>query len=96
MRRSSTTPFRSWIKALTGALTVLLVVVWEHVEAARLEKQLRGMRKERDQLIYEDARLQAQINQWMSPSNLDKIARTQLHMTPVDPRRVIGVEIGKK
>ena len=89
---SSSLAVRFWAKVLSAVVVILLVMVWEHVEAMRLERQIRPMRKEVDRLTYENARLQMQINQWMSPSHLEVVAKKQLSMGPIDPKHIIGIE----
>lgn len=83
---------RFWMKALTAMIVFLLLLVWEHVQASHMERQLKSMRKEADRLTYENARLQTQINQWVSPSHLDKVAKQELGMIPLDSEHVIGLQ----
>ncbi len=83
---------RFGLKLLGGVVAVLLAMVWEHVEALRLQRQIRSMHKEVDRLVYENSRVQTQINQWMSPSNLDQVAKKEFHMMPPDPQHLIGVQ----
>src|SRR4051812_36500147 len=51
-----------WTKALGVALSFMMFMVWQHVQARHMERQLNALRKEEDQLIYQNARLQSQIN----------------------------------
>ncbi len=92
-RGSSALAIRFWAKVIAGILFVLLVMVWEHVQAQRLGRQVIPMKQEADRLTYENARLQMQINQWVSPSHLDALAKKELKMGPLDNARVIGIEI---
>lgn len=89
--RSALTP-QYWMKVLVSAFAVLLLMVWEHVAVLGMTRQLKNLHKEEDQLIYENARLQTQINQWVSPSHLAKMAH-DLKMVPLDSQHVIGVEM---
>jgi cell division protein FtsL len=91
--RSSTENFYYGMKVMGVVLSFMMFMVWEHVEARHLERRLTAMRKEEDQLIYQNARLQSQINQWLSPSHLETLARKQLGMAPPDPGHRIGVEL---
>ncbi len=92
MARSPLSNLQGWAKIMAATITVLLLIVFEHVEALRLDKQLKIMRKEADRLTYENASMQRQIHQWVSPSHLETVARRDLHMGPVEPTRVVGVE----
>jgi cell division protein FtsL len=75
-----------------GFFVVFLFMVWEHVEAERCERQLKGMSQEADRLTYENGRMQAQVHQWISPSHLETLARKELKMAPVDAAHVIGMD----
>jgi cell division protein FtsL len=79
------------MKLGTAVFVVLMVTVWEHVTAVRLETELKSLRKEHDRLTYETGRMQAQINHWTAPSNLDAIARKDFKMIPLDSQHVIGI-----
>jgi cell division protein FtsL len=92
-QRSATESLRSWLKILGGTLVVLLFMVWQHVEARHLERSLKGMRKEEDELIYQNAHMQSQINQCISPSHLETVARKDLGMIPLDAAHRVGVEL---
>jgi cell division protein FtsL len=89
--KSSTDALYYWGKALGVALAVLMFIVWEHVQARHLKRQLDVMHKEEDQLVFQNAKMQSQINQWISPSYLETMARKQLQMMPVDAERRIGL-----
>jgi cell division protein FtsL len=91
-KRSSADAPYVWMKIMSATVFILMLIVWEHVEALHLQRQNKGMKKEEDQLIYENARMQSQINQWESPSHLDNIARKELGMQPLDPKHRIGVD----
>ena len=90
--RSSSIAVRLWAKVMAGVLVVLLAMVWEHVEALHLGRQVEPMKQETDRLTYENASLQMQLNQWMSPSHLDSVAKKDLKMVPLDNAHVIGIE----
>ena len=92
-KQTSLEAFSYWMKVLGGTLSILMFMVWEHVEARHLERQLTVMRKEENQLVYQNARLQSQINQWLSPSHLENMARKDLGMIPLDAQHLIGVEL---
>jgi cell division protein FtsL len=83
---------RFWIKLSSGVFVALLIMVWQHVEAIRVEKELNGMRHEVDRLSYENGRMQMQIHQWESTSHLQEIARKDYNMGPLDPAHVIGMK----
>ena len=91
-RRVPSTTLKTWAKWTAGIVFVLLLRVWEHVEAGRLERQLSTMRSEVDRLTYENGRLQVQVHQWIAPSHLEMVARRELQMGPVQPSQVIGMQ----
>jgi cell division protein FtsL len=91
--RRSTDTFFYWMRGLGFVIVVLMFMVWQHVEAVHLDRQLKGLRKEEDELIFQNAKLQSQINQWLSPSNLEVVARKQLGMVPPDAKHRVGVEL---
>ena len=70
-------------------------MVWEHVEAQRLEASVVDLRKEADSLTYQNGKLEMLIHQAISLSHLDEVARKQYNMGPVDPSHVIGIQPGK-
>ena len=80
-----------WLKLIGAFFVVFFLVVWEHVEARRLERQVIVLRREVDRLTYETALLRTQIHQRTTPSHLDAAARKDFGMEPVDPKRVIGL-----
>lgn len=80
-----------WLKLLGVFFMVLFMVIWEHVEAQRLERQVTLLRREVDRLTYETALLRTQIHQKTTPSHLDETARKDFHMEPTDASRVIGI-----
>ena len=82
-----------WARSLGVALILMMFMVWQHVQALHLERALKGMRKEEDELIFQNSRLQSQINQWVSPSHLETMARKDLGMVPVDPLHRVKVEL---
>lgn len=91
-RRDSTFSVQGWLKILGAVFAVLMGMVWEHVEALHMERQVKAMHREADRLVYENAQLQVKINQLESPSRLDTIAKTQLGMGPLDARHIIEVD----
>jgi len=93
LRRPPARAVLFWTKLVGGMFVVLMLMVWEHVEAMHLERVLKGMQKEEDQLIFQNARMQSQINQWISPSHLDSVARKEFGMLPLDPRHRYGVQL---
>jgi len=80
-----------WMKLGVAVFAVLILTVWEHVEAIRLEHQMVAMRKEADRLTYENGHMQNLIHQWTSPSHLDTVARQDYQMQPLDSTHVIGI-----
>jgi cell division protein FtsL len=90
-RRSDPAVLRFWVKLIGAFFVVLMLTVWEHVQAVNLEKDLRGLRRETDRLTYENGRMSMQIHQWESPSHLDIVARKELGMIPIDAQHVIGL-----
>jgi cell division protein FtsL len=84
--------FQRWLRILAGIITVLMLMVWEHVEALHLQRQLKLLHKEEDRWVFQNAQMQMQINQLESPSRLENVAKTQLGMVPLDARHVIAVE----
>ena len=91
--RTSVKTLAYWMKVLGAVVSILMFVVWEHVEAQHLERQVGAMRKEEDQLTYQNARMQSQINQWLSPSHLERVARKDMGMVPLDPQHRVRVEL---
>lgn len=89
--RTAPSNHRFWIKLGAVFFAVLFFIVWEHVEARLIEKQVKLMRREADRLTYENGRLQTQIHHWESPSNLDQMAKNQYGMGPIDPKNRIGM-----
>lgn len=92
-KRSSAHPPAYWMKMISAICFILMLIVWEHVQALQLQREVKGIQKEADQLIYQNARLQSQINQWESPSHLDHMARKELGMMPLDTKHRIGVNV---
>lgn len=92
-KRSSKENITQWLKILGSALVVLMFMVWQHVQAHHLEKQLKTMRKEEDELIFQNARLQSQINQWTTPAHLEMMARKEFKMIPLDAQHRVRVEL---
>jgi hypothetical protein len=82
---------RKWAKICGVILTVLMLRVWENVQAERLERGLATKRLEADRLTYENGRLQMQIHQYEAPSSLEAIAKLQ-SMVPLDPSRRVGIQ----
>lgn len=82
---------RFWLHLGGAFFAVLLIIVWEHVQARSFDRQLKQMRLEADRLTYENGRLETQIHQWISPSHLDQVAKQQLGMTPPDPKHIVGL-----
>jgi cell division protein FtsL len=93
MRRQATEAIdiRFWGKIVAALILVLMGMVWEHVEALNLEKELKDLHREAGQLSYDNGRLQMQIHQWISPSHLESIARKDYGMIPLDSSHVIGL-----
>lgn len=82
---------RKWAKLFGVVLAVLMLRVWENVQAQRLERGLAMKRTETDRLTYENGRLQMQIHQYESPSNLEAIAKQEA-LVPLDPSRRVGMQ----
>jgi len=93
MRRRRTDPaeIRFWSKIIGALFIVLLVTVWEHVQALNVERQIKMLRAETDRFAYENGRMDMQIHQWESPSHLDVVARHDFQMIPLDAPHVIGL-----
>ncbi|OGR91716.1 MAG: hypothetical protein A2992_08435 [Elusimicrobia bacterium RIFCSPLOWO2_01_FULL_59_12] len=91
--RSSINTLGQGLKVLGATLFILMFMVWQHVEARRLERWVETMRKEEDKLVYLNARMQSQINQWLAPSHLESMARKELGMIPLDAKHRIGMVI---
>ena len=83
---------RRWVKICTVVMVVLMLRVWENVQVQRLERQLKVMRTEADRLTYENGRLQMQIHQYESPSNLEAMAKKNFSMIPLDPSHRVGIQ----
>ena len=82
---------RKWIKICGAVLAVLMLRVWENVEAQRLDRRLTQMRLETDRLTYENGKLQLLVHQYESPSNLEALAKAQ-SMVPLDPSHRVGLQ----
>ena len=80
------------LKIFAVVLCVLMVRVWESVQAQRLDRQLKALRTETDRLTYENGRMQLLIHQYESPSNLDALAKKEFAMKPLDPQHRIGLQ----
>ncbi len=91
--RTSIETLSHGLKILGITLVLLMFMVWQRVEARRLQRQVEALQKEEDKLVFMNARLQSQINQWVSPSHLELMARKELKMGPLDPQRRIGMEL---
>ena len=83
---------RRWVKICAAVLIVLMARVWENVQAQRLERRLRTMHLEADRLTYENGRLQVQVHQYVSLSNLEDMAKKKFSMGPLDPAHRIGIQ----
>jgi len=92
-KRATQENLMAWVQSLGAAIFVLMFMVWQHVQAQHLERELKGMRKEEDELIFQNSRLQSQINQWVSPSHLEIMARKELGMQPLDAQHRVRVEL---
>lgn len=82
---------RKWFKICAIILAVLMVRVWEHVQAQRLGRQVLALRQEADKLTYENGKLQMQIHQYLSPSHLESLAKDK-SMAPLKPAQRIGIQ----
>ena len=82
---------RKWTQIFGLILAVLMLRVWENVQAQRLERHLTSMRLEADRLTYENGVLQMQIHQFTSASNLEVLAK-KLNLVPLDPARRVGIQ----
>lgn len=91
--RSSVETLSQGLKILGITLSILMFMVWQRVEARRLQRQVEALQKEEDKLVFINARMQSQINQWIAPSHLEFMARKELQMGPLDPKRRIGMEL---
>ena len=83
---------RNWAKVCGLILAVLMLRVWENVQAERLERGLSQKRLEADRLTYENGRLQMQIHLYENPSNLEALAKQEA-MLPLDPSKRVGLQI---
>ncbi len=92
MRGRETSPETRFLCKVGAAVFVaLFVLVWENVEGLRLEKTVKGMRREVDLLTYENGLMQMQVHHWVSPSRLEDVARKEYGMLPLDAAHVIGI-----
>jgi hypothetical protein len=82
---------RRWALWAGLILLVLMGRVWEHVQAVRLERQMKLMHAEADLLTYENGCLRTQIHQYVSPSHLEDLARRAYQLEPIDPRKCVGL-----
>jgi len=83
---------RQWIKICSVILIILMLRVWENVQAQRLDRQLKTSHMEADRLTYENGRLQMQIHQYESPSHLEAVAKKEYSMGPLDPSHRVGIQ----
>jgi hypothetical protein len=89
--RADLQSLQRWIKICVAILVVLMLRVWENVQAQRLERRLTLMRAEADRLTYDNGRLQMQIHQYVAPSNLEAIAKQESY-GPLASSRRIGIQ----
>jgi len=89
--RADSEVLRFWGRLISGVFVILMLMVWEHVQALRWQRQLVDVQHEVDRLTYENGRMRMQIHQWVSPSHLDSIARSQYGMAPVDAKHRIAL-----
>jgi cell division protein FtsL len=90
--RPDAATIRKWVKICSAIMVVLMLRVWENVQAQRLERQLKTLRTEADRLTYENGRLQMHIHQYEAPSNLEALAKKNYAMIPLDPSHRIGIQ----
>ncbi len=83
---------RKWMKYCALILAVLMLRVWENVQAQRLKRQVGTMRSEVDRLTYQNGLLQKQIHQSLAPSRLDAAAKER-SMGPLPPERRVGIRL---
>lgn len=83
---------RKGAKLFGIVLLVLMARVWIHVQAQRLDRQVKSLRLEADRLMYENGRLQVQVHQHVSPANLEWLAKSNYAMGPLEPKRRIGLQ----
>lgn len=82
---------RRAVQLIALAFIVMLLMVWEHVEAVRLKQKVGMMRREVDRLTYENGRMRMHVHQWESPSHLQAVARDTYKMASPDPKQVIAL-----
>ena len=82
---------RRWAKICGVVLAVLMLRVWENVQAERLERSLARMRLEADRLTYENGRLQTQIQFYESPTHLEALSKPYAFV-PLDPNKRVGMQ----
>ncbi len=83
---------KKWVQLCVLVLAVLMLRVWEHVQAQRLGRHLSSMRAEVDRLTYQNGLRQTQIHQAVSPSRLDAVAKER-SMGPLPATRRIGIQL---
>ena len=83
---------RQWSMLTAVACLAILAAGWflvvkpQHAHAASLRTQASSVQASNGQL-------QSQINQWLSPSHLESMARKELGMVPLDAQHRIGVDL---
>jgi hypothetical protein len=82
---------RKWLKIAGLVLAVLMLRVWENVQAQRLGRKVALIRQEVDRLTYENGRLQTQIHHAIAPTRLETLAKERA-MGPLAPERRIGIQ----
>jgi len=90
--RPDSETIRKWTKICAAGLCVLMLRVWENVQAQRLDRQLKVLRLEADRLTYENGKLQVLIHQYEAPSHLESLAKSDFSMIPLDPSHRIGLQ----
>jgi len=90
--RSQDSSLKFWAQIAAAFLVALLLTVWEHVQSGVISQQLKILHAQADRLTYENARMQMQVHQWVSPSHLDQIAREEYHLAPLDGAHTIGLK----
>jgi cell division protein FtsL len=81
---------RPWARLAIVFVVALLGMVWQRVKARQLDREFNQLRQEADRLRYENGRLQVQIHQWVSPTNLDTHAK-QRGLLPLSPAQRVSV-----
>jgi hypothetical protein len=81
--------FRRWLTWGTAAFLVVSLLLWQRMQVTKLGYEVAALRKSSDELGSVHNRLQRRLQDIESLPYAEKVAREQLGMSNIDPRRVV-------